>query len=193
MPGAELRLAGLLVRRLAHDLSGPLSALSTLAGLGEPDPLQAEATARLALRLDLLRTLFAGLPDAPLDCAHAVALLRQEAGARVRLEAQLAADATPASARAALALAIDLLPMLADGAAMRVAATGAGALEVAAGPLRAPPPPAWAEAAAMRAGSIDWLARLEPALVPTAIAALLAGPLAIRADEGEVRVSGGSG
>lgn len=186
MDGQALHVAGLLVRRLAHDLAGPVAAVSTLAGMGERDPLLDGAAAELTRRLELARSIFAGLPDAPIDSAHASARLAEAAGPGAHVEARLAADAPPARVRAALALALDLLPLLAEGGRLCLDVAATGALEVEAGPLRAPLPSGWRETVLAGARGAR---PLEPGLVPTAVAAMLAGPFSVSNERGGIHIT----
>jgi hypothetical protein len=172
MRAQETALAGLLLRRLTHDLAGPVTALGTLAALREAEPLEDAAFADLRDRLGLFRAVFAGAPDSAVDLGEAAALFaRQADGLVVTLE--LDPSAAPARLRAALALGMEARSLLAEAGGLHVSVAASGAIRVEAEPLARAVPAPLAEACA---GAVTGLS---PQHALAAFAVALAGPLSM--------------
>ncbi|MFN7175466.1 MAG: hypothetical protein ACK4MX_01105 [Thermaurantiacus sp.] len=169
-------LAGLLVRRLTHDLAGPVTAMATLAALREADALEEAALAELRDRLALFRAIFAGAPDGPVELAETGALFARQAEG---LTVELALDpaAAPARLRAGLALGLEARALVAAGGRIVMTVAGSGAIRVDAAPLARELPAMLADACAGGA------AGLSPHHAPAAFAAALAGPVRLDAQD----------
>ncbi len=148
--------AGLLVRRIAHDLATPVGALAVALELDPAaDPILREAVARLAALLDLHRSLFGADADAPFDPAVLAPLLGDR-----RLHVEPGLDAR--EQRALAALALDAVPLLAAGGSVRLLAGPGGPALALEGRVRPP----GEELAAVLAGA--------PATAPGTVGAALA-------------------
>lgn len=177
--GDPWSLPGLVARRLAHDLAGPIAALSTLLDLRGADPLEAQALGRITARLSLFRALLAEDPDQPCDADAAIAALRSELGPNGRLEAAIAAGAPPRAIRGALALAADLARMTGEAGEIELAVGADGQVRLQAAPL-------------YRGLGPGWPARPEAGAAPDQLGALVAvrliGPARVESEGALVRL-----
>lgn len=150
--GQGADLAGALVRRLAHDLAGPLAAAHLLAEEAA-DPLLQQSITRACDLLALYRAVFGGHPD---DFVDTMALWQRLAAAIA--PAALVADVAPAAParRHKAAAALVLAAAGRQTVHVQLAADGAFCLRVAPPrPLPQPDDPAIAFAAQV-AGRLDY-------------------------------------